>query len=38
MRVLLEVLTEDRFYEIDDDFQRRLEGFLAQNITLNNPP
>jgi hypothetical protein len=38
MKLLLDVLTEDRFYEIDDDFQRRFEGFLMQNVIVNNLP
>jgi hypothetical protein len=36
VKAMLDILTEDNGYFIDEKFQRRFETFLAQNLTLNN--
>jgi hypothetical protein len=36
IRLMLDILTEDNGYIIDETFQKKIEAFLVQNITLNN--
>jgi hypothetical protein len=34
--LMLDILTEDNGYIIDETFQKKIEAFLVQNITLKN--